>query len=107
MVSNIDIKKLGLSPEEVLKSKEQYGENVLTPAKRPSWIKLYLEKFEDPIIRILLVAAFLSLIIGFFENEYVETIGIIIAILLATGVGFFFELDASRKFDILNALDQE
>ncbi len=107
MASDFDLKSLGLTDEEVLKSRKQHGENILTPAERPSWIKLYLEKFEDPIIRILLIAATLSLIIGFFENEYIETIGIIIAILLATGVGFFFELDASRKFDILNALEQE
>ena len=61
--------------------------------------RLYLEKFEDTVIRILLVAACLSLAISIFENEYAETIGIIAAILLATGVGFLFEYYANRKFD--------
>ncbi|MCD8261690.1 MAG: calcium-translocating P-type ATPase, PMCA-type [Bacteroides sp.] len=93
----------GLTREEVLKSRELYGVNQLTPPRRPSVWKLYLEKFQDPIIRILLVAAFLSLIISFIEKEFAETIGIICAILLATGIGFYFEYDAGKKFDLLNA----
>jgi Ca2+-transporting ATPase len=69
--------------------------------------RLYLEKFEDPVVRVLLVAAFFSLIISIVENEYAETIGIIVAILLATGIGFFFEYDAGKKFDLLNAVNEE
>jgi len=107
MAPHLDFKHLGLSDEEVLNSRRQHGDNMLTPPERPSWIKLYLESFKDPIIRILIVAACMSLAIGIIENEYIETIGIIIAILLATSIGFYFELDASRKFDILNALGQE
>ena len=97
----------GLSDIEVQRSREKYGLNVLTPPKRkPIW-RLYLEKFEDPVIRILLVAVCLSLVISIFENEYAETIGIIAAILLATSVGFVFEYDANRKFDLLNTVNDD
>ena len=69
--------------------------------------KLYLEKFQDPVIRVLLVAAVFSLIISIIENEYAETIGIFFAIFLATGIGFYFEYDANKKFDLLNAVGEE
>ena len=97
----------GLSDKEVLISREKYGNNLLTPPKRPSMWKLYLEKFRDPVIRILLVAAFFSLVIAIIENEYAETIGIFFAIFLATGIGFYFEYDANKKFDLLNAVGEE
>lgn len=104
---NDDYYHLGLTDSEVLQSREKNGVNLLTPPKRPSLWKLYLEKFEDPVVRILLVAAVFSLIISIIENEYAETIGIIAAILLATGIGFFFEYDANKKFDLLNAVNEE
>lgn len=104
---NDDYYHLGLSEEEVLQSREKYGANLLTPPKRPSLWRLYLEKFEDPVVRVLLVAAAFSLIISIIENEYAETIGIIAAILLATGIGFYFEYDAGKKFDLLNAVNEE
>ena len=69
--------------------------------------RLYLEKYEDPIIRILLVAAVISLGLAIFSGEYVETIGIILAVLFATTVGFYFERDAAKKFDVLTALGEE
>ena len=97
----------GLSDKEVLISREKHGTNLLTPPKRPSMWKLYLEKFRDPVIRILLVAAFFSLVISIIENEYAETIGIFFAIFLATGIGFYFEYDANKKFDLLNAVGEE
>ena len=97
----------GLTDNEVLQSREKNGVNLLTPPKRPSLWKLYLEKFEDPVVRVLLVAAIFSLVISIIENEYAETIGIIAAILLATGIGFFFEYDANKKFDLLNAVNEE
>lgn len=102
-----DYNHLGLTDSEVLQSREKNGINLLTPPKRPSLWKLYLEKFEDPVVRVLLVAAVFSLIISIIENEYAETIGIIAAILLATGIGFFFEYDANKKFDLLNAVNEE
>ena len=104
---NDDYYHLCLTDSEVLQSREKNGVNLLTPPKRPSLWKLYLEKFEDPVVRILLVAAVFSLIISIIENEYAETIGIIAAILLATGIGFFFEYDANKKFDLLNAVNEE
>ena len=102
-----DIYHIGLTDNEVLQSREKNGANLLTPPKRPSLWRLYLEKFEDPVVRVLLVAAVFSLIISIIENEYAETIGIIAAILLATGIGFFFEYDANKKFDLLNAVNEE
>lgn len=97
----------GLTDQEVIASRQKYGENLLTPPKRPSIWKLYLEKFQDPVIRVLLVAAVFSLIISIIENEYAETIGIFFAIFLATGIGFYFEYDANKKFDLLNAVGEE
>ena len=97
----------GLTDEQVRQSRAKHGDNLLTPPKRPSLWKLYLEKFEDPVVRVLLVAALFSLGISIIENEYAETIGIIAAILLATGIGFFFEYDANKKFDLLNAVGEE
>ena len=97
----------GLTPEEVIESRKKYGYNLLTPPKRDPLWKLFLEKFEDPIIRILLIAAFLSLGIAFLHNEYAETIGIFCAIILATGVSFWFEVDANKKFDILNQVNDD
>ena len=97
----------GLSDKQVQESRETYGWNLLTPPKRPSMWKLYLEKFNDPVIRILLVAAFFSFIISMIEGEYAETIGIFFAIFLATGIGFYFEYDANKKFDLLNAVGEE
>lgn len=97
----------GLNDTEVENSRRKYGENILTPPPRTPLWKLFLEKFKDPIIRILLVAAFLSLIISIMHQEYAETIGIFAAIFLATGVGFWFEMDASKKFDLLNQVNDD
>lgn len=94
----------GLSPQEVEESRAKHGKNTLTPPPRPSVWKLYVEKFQDPVIRILLVAAFLSLLIAFWEQEFAETIGIFCAIFLATGIGFYFEYDALRRFEQLNTV---
>ena len=104
---NTDFQHKGLTDEEVAKSRAQHGVNLLTPPKRPSLLRLYLEKFQDPVVKVLLVAAFFSLIISIVENEYAETIGIIAAILLATGISFFFEYDAGKKFDLLNTVGEE
>ena len=97
----------GLSTAEVAASRERHGMNVLTPPRRRSLWRLYLEKYEDPIIRILLVAAVVSLVLAFVENDFIETVGIILAVFFATTVGFYFERDAARKFDVLTALDEE
>lgn len=92
----------GLTLAQVENSRTEHGWNLLPPPRRKSMAALFAEKFKDPVIRILLVAAGLSLIVSFVHNEYAETIGIICAILLATGVSFWFEYDAMRKFDLLN-----
>ena len=91
----------------MLKSRAEHGENVLTPPKRQSMWILYLEKYQDPMVRILLVAALVSLVLSFVKNDFMETIGIIAAIILATTVGFLFERDAARKFDVLTQLGEE
>ena len=97
----------GLTDKDVTESRAKYGSNMLTPPPKESLWKLFLEKFNDPIIRILLIAALLSLIISIIHNNYTETIGIFCAIFLATGVGFWFEYDAKRKFDILNSVNDD
>jgi Ca2+-transporting ATPase len=97
----------GLNDEQVFESRRIHGSNLITPPKRDPLWKLYLEKFSDPVIRILLIAAFLSLGISFMHHEFAETIGIFCAIFLATGVAFWFETDAGRKFDILNQVNDE
>jgi P-type Ca2+ transporter type 2C len=97
----------GLTEKEVIENRKLYGDNLLTPPVHEPWWTLFFQKFEDPIIKILLVAAFLSLAIAMVENQYVETIGIFCAIILATGVSFWFELDASKKFDILNKVTDD
>ncbi len=96
----------GLSDKEVEQSREKNGNNILTPSKGVSLWKLYLEKYNDPVIKVLLVAAIFSLIVAFIENEYVETIGIIAAILLTTTIGFLFEYDANKKFKILTQVNE-
>ena len=100
-------KRFGLSDEQVKQSREQHGRNVLTPPQRTSLWKLYLDKYRDPIIQILLVAAFISLILAFIEKNFMETIGIFVAVFLATTVGFYFERDAAKKFNLLTALSEE
>lgn len=105
---NIDKnKRIGLTDEQVKQSREQHGKNVLTPPQRTSLWKLYLDKYRDPIIQILLVAAFVSLILAFIEKNFMETIGIFVAVFLATTVGFYFECDAAKKFNLLTALSEE
>ena len=100
-------KRIGLTDEQVEQSREQHGKNVLTPPQRTSLWNLYLDKYRDPIIQILLVAAFVSLILAFIEKNFMETIGIFVAVFLATTVGFYFERDAAKKFNLLTALSEE
>ena len=107
--------KNGLSQKEVAESRAKYGNNVLTPPeKEPLW-KQFLEKFSDPIIRILLIALLLSVGVSIYQlvtgsvgwTVMLEPLGIFVAVMLATTVGFFFELSANKKFDILNQSEDE
>ena len=105
----------GLSEAEVLKSREQHGVNILTPPEKDSLWSKFLDKFEDPLIRILMVAGLLSIGISCYEywglNEgwavFFEPIGIFVAILLATGLSFYFELIADKEFSILNQVNDD
>ena len=108
-------KYIGLGPEEVRQSMERYGRNVLTPpARTPLW-RQFLDKLREPLIVILLVAGVLSVGISFYEYYFLsegptvffEPVGIFIAILLATGLAFIFELKAAREFAILNKVNDE
>ena len=92
----------GLTSVQVAESRARHGANVLTPPARDPWWKLYLEKFDDPVIRILIIAGLLSFGVGFTHGEYYEGIGIVIAVLLATGLAFINEYRASAEFDLLN-----
>ena len=97
----------GLTEAEAAESRRLHGENILTPPKDDSVWELFVDKFRDPIIRILLAAAALSLGISFVDGQFTETIGILAAIVLATCVGFLFEWDAMRRFRRLNKVDDE
>jgi P-type Ca2+ transporter type 2C len=105
ILKNISIN--GLSPAEIERSRDKYGSNVLSPPKRIPWWKLLLEKFDDPIIRILIIAAFIAVIVGLFHGNFIEGIGIIIAILLATLMAFFNEYRAALEFDVLNKVSDQ
>lgn len=99
--------KAGLTDEQVVLSRNEHGANILTPPKRASLWALYIDKYRDPIIQILIVAAAVSLIFSFINGEFLETLGIFLAIILATTIGFYFERDAARKFDVLTTLGEE
>lgn len=103
----IEPKWKGLTAAEVEASRARHGANVLTPPERdPIW-KQFLEKFDDPIIRILLLAAAISIAVGAVSGHYAEGIGIIVAILLATGMAFWNEYKADREFEVLNRVSDE
>ncbi len=95
-------KHRGLTPAQVEESRLLHGANVLTPPERDPWWVLYLEKFEDPIIRILCLAAAVALVVGLYDGHFIEGVGIVVASLLSTGLSFFNEFRAAREFDILN-----
>lgn len=95
----------GLNASEVEASRSKHGTNVLTPPQRDTWWRLYVEKFGDPVIRILIVAAIISLVVGIVDGTYVEGLGIILAIFLATTLSFVNEYRAAKEFDILNQVN--
>ena len=105
----------GLTPQEVADSRQKHGENVLTPAKKSSVWTLFLEKFKDPLIIILIIAGFLSIGIACYEwfglghgaEVFFEPVGIFVAIFLATWVAFFFEREADKQFSILNKVNDD
>ncbi|PKL58700.1 MAG: calcium-translocating P-type ATPase, PMCA-type, partial [Methanomicrobiales archaeon HGW-Methanomicrobiales-5] len=94
----------GLQSSQVEEFRKKYGANAMTPPVRESLWKQYLQNFDDPIIKILLLAVTISLIVSLVQGSgFLDTIGIILAILLATGIAFFNEYRSSKEFDILNA----
>ena len=105
----------GLSEAQVLENRRKYGENTLTPTEKESLWKQFLEKFTDPIIIILLVALIFSFGVSTYEfivhneglNAFLEPVGILFAILLATGVAFYFEVKANKQFEILNQVNDD
>src|SRR5664279_1801256 len=97
----------GLTAQQVEESRAKHGMNVLTPPVGDPWWKLYLQKFADPVIRILMIAAVITIIVGIVDGSYVEGIAIIIAILLATTLAFVNEFRAQREFDVLNRVRDE
>lgn len=93
----------GLTDAQVLESRNKYGVNLLTPPAETPWWKLYLEKFKDSIIIILLFATAISLVFGIIHGDFTESLGIIFAVLIATGVGFWQEYSAKKKFDSMKS----
>ena len=105
----------GLTAAQVAESRAKYGENVLTPpAKEPLW-RQFLDKFRDPLIIILLIAGVLSILISCYEyfgmddgpTVFFEPVGIFVAIMLATGLAFYFEYQADKEFAILNKVNDD
>lgn len=105
----------GLSEAEVAESRHKKGSNILTPpAKTPLW-RRFLAKFRDPLIIILLIAGVLSVCISCYEYwglgeggaVFFEPVGIFMAIILATGLAFVFELKADREFELLNKVNDD
>ena len=107
MANKSETKHTGLTSLQVAESRRLYGSNVLTPPERTPLWRLFIRKFSDPIIRILLIAALLSFVMSIKTGETIETLGIIFAIALATGIAFWFEVDAGKKFEILNKVNDE
>lgn len=106
----------GLTPAEVEESRKKYGANILTPPEKASLWSQFLEKFNDPIIKILLIAWVLSMVIAGVHcwgpeakgiSAFLEPIGIFFAIMLASCVGFVFEMKANKAFDILNTVNDD
>ena len=91
----------GLTTEQTEKFRNEFGANILTPAPRKSWYAMLFDGFKDPLIIILIVAACVSLFIGVINNNYLEPVGILSAIGLAVGIGFWNTYSASKKFDLL------
>ncbi|MDE6240087.1 MAG: haloacid dehalogenase, partial [Muribaculaceae bacterium] len=105
----------GLTPQQVKQSRAAHGENVLTPPPRPSLWRKFLSSFSDPLIKVLLVALLLSIGISIYEylagakgaSVFFEPAGIFFAIALATLIGFWLEVSADRKFEILNQVNDD
>lgn len=97
----------GLTDSEVIQNRNRYGENIITPPPQTPWWKLLLEKFEDPIIKILIVAAIIAIAVGLTNGHYLEGVGIVVAILLATVMAFINEYKASKEFELLNSVNDE
>lgn len=105
----------GLTDRQILESRRLHGENILTPPPRPSLLRKFIGCFADPLIRILLVALLLSIGISVYEffggvkgaSVFFEPAGIFFAIILATVIGFWLEVSADRKFDVLNKVNDD
>ncbi len=99
----------GLNNKQVSESREKWGSNIISPPKREGWFKLLLKKFNDPLIKILLVAATISILINILDKHtsIIESLGIILAILIATIVSFINEYKANKEFDIVNKINDE
>lgn len=100
-------KYVGLKESEVSASRARFGNNIITPPSKQSAWRLFFEKFDDPIIRILLIAAAIAIVVGVLEGHYAEGVGIIIAVFLATFLSFFNEYKAGKEFSLLNKASDE
>ena len=105
----------GLTPQQVAENRKKYGENILTPPEKDPLWRQFLEKFREPLIIILLVAGLLSVGIACYEHYgldkggevFFEPVGIFVAIMLATGLSFYFEWQANKEFAILNQVNDD
>lgn len=114
-MTDSEFQKFGLTDAQVEESRRKHGTNILTPPPRPSVFALFLDKFKDPLIKILFVALLLSVGIAIYEtavlghglHTFLEPAGILVAILLATVIGFVLELNANKKFELLSKINDD
>lgn len=112
---NVSHHYVGLTSQQVAESRARYGENILTPPPTTPLWKQFLEKFRDPLIVILLIAGVLSVAISIYEyfglrqggEVFFEPVGIFVAIFLATGLSFYFEMQADKEFCVLNKVNDD
>ncbi len=102
-----ELSQTGLTSEQAAASLLQHGPNLLTPPAREPWWRQFLDKFNNPVIRILIIAAAIALAAGLVHGAYVEGLGILCAILLATSLDFINEFRAGKEFDILNTVNDD
>lgn len=100
-------RRAGLASQDIPANRARHGLNVLAPVQRDPWWRLYLDKFDDPVIRLLIIAAVIAIAAGAADGHFVEGIGIITAVLLATALAFINEYKANQESDILNQVNDE
>ena len=100
-ILNTSNTKTGLTDKEVIESIKKYGDNKISPTKKEGFLKLFIETLGDPIIKILLIALGIRTIFLFKDFDWFETIGIVIAIFVASFISTISEYGSEKAFEKL------